>query len=85
VVEINPYDPAFEGILGLEPMGLTNELASPMADMFEETLRPWTYTTIVPEVLRTSELPLPPKTASNSLPSTEYAQAFAKPRQDAVY
>jgi hypothetical protein len=74
-----------EEVLGLEPMGLTDGLASPMADVFEDTLRPWTYTAIVPEVLRTTQLPLPPKTASNSLPLTEYAQAFAKPRRDAAY
>jgi DNA-binding beta-propeller fold protein YncE len=31
-----------EDVLGLEPMGLTDGLASPMADVFEDTLRPWT-------------------------------------------
>lgn len=30
-------------------------------------------------VLRTTQLTLAPKTASNSLPLTEYAKAFAKP------
>jgi hypothetical protein len=74
-----------EDVLGLEPMGLTDGLASPMADVFEDTLRPWTYTTIVPQVLRATQLPLPPITSSNSLPLTEYAKAFAKPRRDAVY
>lgn len=74
-----------EDILGLAPMGLTDGLAEPMADVFEEALRPWTYTAIVPEVLRTTQLPLPPKTARNSLPLTEFAQVFAKPRGDAAY
>jgi YVTN family beta-propeller protein len=74
-----------EDILGLEPLGLTDGLAAPMSDVFEETLRPWTYTAIVPEVLRTTELPLPPRTASNSLPLSDSVLAFAKPRHDASY
>jgi hypothetical protein len=74
-----------EDILGLEPMGLTDGLASPMADIFEDTLRLWTYTAVVPEVLRTTQLPLPPKTVSKRMPSTKYAHAFAKPRRDAAY
>jgi hypothetical protein len=74
-----------EEVLGLGPMGLTDGLASPMAEVFEETLRPWTYAAIVPEVLRTTELPLPPKTGSNSLPLTDFARAFAEPRRDAAY
>ena len=74
-----------EEVLGLDPMGLADRLASPMADVFEDILRPWTYTAIVPEVLRTTQLPLPPKTASNSWPLTEYAKAFATPRWDAAY
>ena len=38
-----------EDILGLEPLGLTDGLAEPMAEVFEQTLRPWTYTALVPE------------------------------------
>jgi hypothetical protein len=56
-----------------------------MTDVFEETLRPWTYSALVPEVLRTTELPLPPRTASNSLPLTDFVLAFAQPRHDAAY
>jgi hypothetical protein len=74
-----------EDILGLEPLGLTDGLAAPMSGVFEETLRPWAYTALVPEVLRTTELPLPPQTASNSLPLTREVLAFAKPRHDAAY
>jgi hypothetical protein len=74
-----------EDVLGLDPMGLTDGLAEPMADVFEETLRPWGYTALVPEVLYTTQLPLPPKMALNSLPATAFTQAFAKPRHDAAY
>jgi len=74
-----------EEVLGLEPMVLTDGLASPMTDVFEDTLRPWPYTAIVPEVLRTTQLPLPPKTASNSVPLPKYAKAFAKRHRNVAY
>jgi hypothetical protein len=74
-----------EDVLGLEPLGLTDGLAAPMAEVFEETLRPWTYTALVPEVLRTTELPLPPRMASNSLPLTDFVLELAKPHHDAAY
>ena len=47
--------------------------------------RPWTYTAIVPEVLRTTRCRCRPATAANSLPLTESVLAFAKPRGDAGY
>lgn len=72
-------------ILGLDPLGLTDGLAAPMADVFERTRRPWAYTAIVPEVLRTTQLPLPDRTEANSLPLTARVLAFATPRHDAAY
>ncbi len=57
-----------EEVLGLEPMGLTDGLVEPMGDLFERTLRPWSYTAIVLEVLRTAGLPLPARTARTSRP-----------------
>src|SRR5262249_22480783 len=74
-----------EDILGLEPLGLTDGLAEPMTEVFEQTLRPWTYTALVPEVLRTTQLPLPPRTLANSLPLTPHVLTFAQPRRDVVY
>ena len=71
--------------MGLEPMVLTDGLASPMTDVFEDTLRPWPYTAIVSRMLWTIQLPLPPKTASNSVPLPEYAKAFATPRRDVAH
>jgi hypothetical protein len=65
-------------------MGLTDGLAAPMAEVFEQTLRPWTYTALVPEVLRTTQLPLPPKRADNSLPATDRVLAFSQPRGTAA-
>jgi hypothetical protein len=74
-----------EDILALEPMGLTDGLAEPMADVFEQTLRPWTYTAAVPEVLRTTQLPLPARTAANGQPLTPQRPAFTQPRHDVGY
>lgn len=51
-----------ELVLGLAPLGLTDAVARPMSDCFEARLwpRPWTYQAIVPSVLRSTALPLPP-------------------------
>src|SRR5260370_34745695 len=57
-----------EELLGLEPMGLTDGLARPMADAFEARSRPrpWTYKAIVPAVLRRTDIPLPPAPPSTT-------------------
>jgi hypothetical protein len=72
-------------LLGIKPMGITDGLAVPMTEVFTRTFKPWDFTAIVPEVLRTTALPLPVWTAANSLPLTERVRAFAKPKHDAVY
>jgi hypothetical protein len=72
-------------ILGIEPMGLQVALASPMSDVFDRSERDWSYTAIVPQVLRTTELPLPAPTAANTLPQTALAKRFAVPRHGAEY
>lgn len=74
-----------EDILGIKPMGITDGLALPMAGVFEKVKRPWNYTALVPEVLRTTRLPLPERTAANSLPATAKTMAYAKPKRDAGY
>jgi hypothetical protein len=51
-----------EVILGLAPMGLTDSLAEPMNEVFDTSSADWTYDAIVPAVLRTTSLPLPPTT-----------------------
>lgn len=72
-------------ILRMEPMGLQVALAHPMSEVFDKSSRNWTYTAIVPEVLRTTELPLPARTAANSLPFTERAKRYATSRHSAAY
>ncbi|MHB1187043.1 bifunctional YncE family protein/alkaline phosphatase family protein [Thiobacillus sp.] len=74
-----------EDILGIKPMGITDGLALPMAELFEKQKRPWGYTALVPEVLRTTGLPLPERTAANSLSLTGKAMAYTKPKRSADY
>lgn len=70
-------------VLGAEPMGLQVALAEPMAKVFAFGEKRWDYTAIVPEILRTTRLPLPEKTAANSLSPS--ANAIVKPVHDAAY
>lgn len=58
-----------EAVLGLEPMGLNDALAAPMADLFDASLAPsrFAYTAKVPDLLRSTALPLPAATASNTV------------------
>ena len=48
-----------EDVLGLKPLGLNDALAMPMADAFDLNQPDWRYDAIVPDVLRTTQLPLP--------------------------
>jgi hypothetical protein len=54
-----------------------------MAEVFErrQRPRPWSHTAIVPEVLRTTDLPLPPPSPERQLAS----RPLATPRGDAAY
>jgi YVTN family beta-propeller protein len=58
-----------EEVLGLEPLGLNDALAAPMAEVFDPSLPPatFTYAAKVPEILRSTSLPVPAATASNTV------------------
>jgi hypothetical protein len=56
-----------------------------MAELFDLSQEDWSYTALVPEILRTTALPLPRRRADNSLPLTEQVLAHARPRRDAAY
>jgi DNA-binding beta-propeller fold protein YncE len=64
-----------EEILGIGPIGLNDALAAPMSDVFDANATSWTYKAIVPDVLRSTKLPLP---------RDEHAKA-AFPRRSAAY
>lgn len=49
-----------ESILGLGPLGLNDALDVPMSDVFDTHARSWSYKAMVPDVLRKTQLPLPP-------------------------
>jgi DNA-binding beta-propeller fold protein YncE len=54
-----------EDVLGLKPMGLNDALALPMADAFDLDEDDWTFRARVPQVLRTTQLPLPPERSAD--------------------
>lgn len=74
-----------EDILGIKPMGLTDGLATPMAEVFNIKKRPWSYVAKVPEVLRTTSLPLPARTASDTTSTSSQPMAYNKPKRSAEY
>jgi DNA-binding beta-propeller fold protein YncE len=57
-----------EAILGLTPSSLYGAVAAPMTEVFDLNQSNWDYHAIVPDLLRISQLPLPPATRANSLP-----------------
>jgi DNA-binding beta-propeller fold protein YncE len=57
-----------EEILGIGPIGLNDALAAPMSDVFDPAAASWSYKAIVPDVLRSTRLPLP----SSQQASVEY-------------
>lgn len=74
-----------EDILHLKPMGLNDGLQPPMTDVFTHEAKPWDYTPIVPTVLRSTQLPLPPPTVANTLVETARIRAFERPAHDGAY
>ena len=74
-----------QSVLGITPLGITDGLAQPMTEVFDDVARPGAYRAIVPEVLRTTQLPLPTRTAEKSLPLAKSVLARTKPRGDADY
>jgi DNA-binding beta-propeller fold protein YncE len=48
-----------EAVLGLKPLGLNDALAEPMADLFDLTVRQWSYRAEAADILRTTQLPIP--------------------------
>ena len=48
-----------EVILGLSPSSLYSAAAAPMSAVFDPTQKSWTYTALVPALLRSSQVPLP--------------------------
>ena len=58
-----------EEVLGLPPLNLNDALANPMADMFNITPSPWSFTAVPASILYTTQLPLPAKAANLVVPN----------------
>jgi DNA-binding beta-propeller fold protein YncE len=55
-----------EAILGLAPLQLNDALAAPMSEIFDPKASAWSYEAIVPDILRTTQLPLPPPASKST-------------------
>jgi DNA-binding beta-propeller fold protein YncE len=48
-----------EEVLGIQPVSLNDALAQPMSDIFDPHQESWSYQAIVPNILRSTQIPLP--------------------------
>ena len=69
-----------EEVLGLKPLNLNDSVAVPMANIFDETLRNWTYKAIPSALLASTTLPIPKSAFAGLKPmtSTHNAQYWAE-------
>ncbi len=74
-----------EAILGFDPSSLFSAAAAPMTEVFDLNQTTWNYRAVVPDLLRQSELPLPPPTVANSLPQTGHGLAYARLNRNGAY
>jgi len=73
-------------VLGIPYFGITDGTAEPMADLFDMPQTSWTYSSLVPAILRAATtLPLPAKTQNNSLPDSKGNRSARKPLHDAKW
>jgi YVTN family beta-propeller protein len=72
-------------ILGIEHLGTYDALDRPMTDVFSKKTTKWDFNSIVPDILRTTQLTLPVATAKNTLKKDALSAFYAKPRHDASY
>ena len=72
-----------EEVLGLPPMNLNDALAKPMADIFNTTPSPWSFTATPSALLYNTQLPLPAKPAGLFVPKpTHNARYWARASKD---
>jgi len=70
-----------EDVLGIKHLGLYDAVQPPMTEVFSSKQNMWTYTARVPEILRTTKLPLA-GAATSEKPATS---ASIRPAHDANY
>jgi hypothetical protein len=67
-----------EEVMGLPPMNLNDALASPMADIFNTTPSPWSFTAIPSAILYCTSLPLPAPALPCLNPTANDARYWAR-------
>src|SRR5437879_56159 len=72
-------------ILGIEHLGTYDALQQPMTDAFSKSMTRWSFKSIVPRILRTTELPLPTDNAKSWLTQDPLSAWYAEPRHQAAY
>ena len=72
-------------VLGIEPLGINDAMAEPMNKVFQQEEPPWKYSSLVPEVLRTTQLPLPPPAAGKADSAGNRTLEYSSPKHDASY
>jgi len=72
-------------ILGIEHLGTYDALDRPMTAAFSKKTSKWDFNSVVPDILRTTQLPLPAATAKNTLKKNALFTFYAKPAHDAAY
>jgi hypothetical protein len=65
-----------EEVLGLPPMNLNDALARPMADIFNTTPSPWSFTATPSALLYNTGLPLPSKSAGLIVPKPTHNSKY---------
>jgi YVTN family beta-propeller protein len=73
-----------EEVLGLQALGLNDAVQPPMSEVFSPQQASWNYSTRVPAVLRTTQLPLPAASGSGK-PGAGGTTDGSAPRHDAAY
>jgi hypothetical protein len=72
-------------ILGIEHLGTFDALDRPMTEVFSKSTSKWDFNSIVPDILRTTQLPLPLATAKNTLKKNALSAFYSKPRHNAAF
>jgi hypothetical protein len=72
-------------LLGMEHLGLNDAEAAPMAEVFTSTAQGWTFEAIVPEILRSSKLPLETAAGGEMHANNASADVYYKPLHDSVW
>jgi YVTN family beta-propeller protein len=72
-------------ILGIEHLGTYDALDRPMTEAFSKKTSKWDFNSIVPDILRTTQLPLPAATVKNTLKKNALSAFYAQPTHAAAY